>query len=132
MIRFSAKRDVAISPQMKAIEKQKQWLEFVTHLRTMGYTEAQIRFILADTPQLLIDGNRNGTPDLLEVGDSTSPRQPAKPNISASPQHDNAPRQRMAYTAHAIVREGDGYEVEVMGPQRPNGQRPDNRAHQSE
>ena len=63
----------------------------------------------------------------------SSPTQPAKPNISAAPiSQDNAPRQRMAYTAPAIVREGDGYDVEVMGPERPNGQRPVNRAHQSE
>lgn len=121
MNRFSARRDVALSSQMKAIEKQRQWLEFVRTLRTKGYTEAQIRFILADTPQLLLDGDKNGTPDLLEGG---TPTQPAKPNISAAPLADNAPRQRVAAASPVVVQEGEGYEVQVMGPQRPNGVSP--------
>lgn len=124
MIRFSAKRDVAISPQMKAIEKQKQWLEFVTHLRTLGYTEAQIRFILADTPQLLIDGNRNGTPDLLEAGDSSSPA------IATKKQH-NAPRQDNGVPDYEDT-------IRAQPPQRmasesPNVHRPDlSRTHRAE
>lgn len=87
MNRFSARRDVALSEQMKAIEKQKQWLEFVNELRAKGYSEAQIRFILADTPQLLVDGNSNGTPDLLESPPTPSSQaQPAKPGVSAATQ----------------------------------------------
>lgn len=62
----------------------------------------------------------------------SSPTQPAKPNISAAPiSHDNAPRQRVA-ASFPVRDEGDGYQVEVLGPERPNGQRPVNRAHQSE
>ena len=79
---------------------------------------------------LLADQNRDGIPDIMQ------PTLPGKTKIQAVPitphADDNAPRQRMAYTAPAIVREGDGYEVEVMGPERPNGQRPVSRAHQSE
>lgn len=79
---------------------------------------------------LLADQNKDGIPDIMQ------PSLPGKGKIQAGPiaepVRDNAPRQRVAYTVPAIVAEGDGYEVEVMGPERPNGQRPVNRAHQSE
>lgn len=67
MTKFAARRDVWTSPQMKAIERQRGWLEVVTALRNQGYSDGQIQFLLADTPELLIDSDGNGTPDALET-----------------------------------------------------------------
>lgn len=66
MIQFAARRDVATSPQREAIERQRAWVDFVKDLRSKGYTDLQIRYMLQDTPELLIDGNKNGNMDLLE------------------------------------------------------------------
>lgn len=68
MIQFAARRDVAISAQRQAIEKQRAWIDFVKKLKTQGYSDLQIRFILQDTPELLIDQDKNGNLDLLEDG----------------------------------------------------------------
>lgn len=66
MTRFTARRNVALSPQMKAIERQKAWVDHVNMLRMQGYTETQIRFMMADVPELLFDNNGDGNLDLLE------------------------------------------------------------------
>jgi len=81
MLRFTARRDVALSPQMRAIERQKAWIDHVQYLRMSGYSEEQIRYILADTPELLTDGDADGTPDLLE-GASPLRRRTAPPRKS--------------------------------------------------
>lgn len=78
-LQFAAKREVALSPQMRQIEKQRQWQDFVNQLRLSGrYTEDQIQFILKDTPELMVDKNHDGIVDLLQPGiadfeDSTEP-----------------------------------------------------------
>jgi len=36
-------------------------------LRRQGYTEGQIRFMIQHTPELMADGDENGTPDVLQV-----------------------------------------------------------------
>lgn len=82
MLRFTARRDVALSPQMRAIERQKAWIDHVQHLRMSGYSEEQIRYILADTPELLTDGDSDGTPDLLEGASSPRRRHTAPPRKS--------------------------------------------------
>ena len=76
MLRFTARRNVALSPQMAAIEKQKAWVDHVNTLRMAGYTEKQIRFMMADVPELLIDADGDGNLDLLD--ESTPPRRKAK------------------------------------------------------
>jgi len=39
----------------------------VEDLRRQGYTEGQIRFMIQHTPELMADGDENGTPDVLQV-----------------------------------------------------------------
>lgn len=74
---FTLKREVALSPQMRQIERQRIYMNFVNQLRLSGrYTESQIEFILRDTPELLTDKNHNGVVDLLEDG----AEQPAFPD----------------------------------------------------
>lgn len=129
MIRFSARRDVAISPQMRAIEKQKGWLDFVKQLRLNGYTEAQINFILADTPELLIDKNKNGRPDLLEDGNRQlgsggpvnrpAPHAPQPLTPRNEEPHQNGVTRRVE-AAHWLDNDADLYRE--IQPQRPQNQ----------
>ena len=78
-------------------------------------SEGMMRQVAHD---LLTDQNGDGIPDLMQ------PNLPGKGKIQAvplsEPVRDNAPRQRMAYGTLASVDEGDGYQVEVTGPTRPN------------
>jgi hypothetical protein len=67
MLKFSARRDVALSPQKRAIEKQKAWVDYINTLKTQGYTQAQIRFMMQAVPQLMFDNDGDGTADLLET-----------------------------------------------------------------
>ena len=66
MMKFAVHRDVALSPQKRAIEKQKAWIDYINDLKTRCYTQAQIRFMMQSVPQLMFDDDRDGTPDLLE------------------------------------------------------------------
>lgn len=86
MIRFSARRDVAISPQRQAIERQRAWIDFVQALRTQGYTREQIQYMLQDTPELLVDRDRDGTADLLE--DINDPSAPTIHTLDGPPHRD--------------------------------------------
>jgi hypothetical protein len=80
-IKFSSRRDVAISAQRMAIEKQRAWIDFIKDLQTKGYSEQQIRFMLQGVPDLLVDGDGDGRMDLLESGDGAIPgtARPAQP-----------------------------------------------------
>jgi hypothetical protein len=69
-IQFSSRRDVAISAQRMAIEKQRAWIDFIKMLETKGYSQQQIRFMLQAVPELLVDADRDGNLDLLESGDA--------------------------------------------------------------
>ena len=68
MLRFAATRDAMLSDTMKAIEKKRAWIGIVRQMKDAGYTEKDIRYMLAAAPDLLFDGDSNGTPDLLESG----------------------------------------------------------------
>ena len=70
MIKFSAWRDVSLSDEKRAIEKQKAWVDYVRVLKTRGYTDSQIRFMMQGVPQLMLDEDGDGTIDLLEDGNS--------------------------------------------------------------
>lgn len=72
-IKFSSRRDVAISAQRMAIEKQRAWIDFIKDLQTKGYSEQQIRFMVQGVPELLVDGDGDGRMDLLESGDGAIP-----------------------------------------------------------
>lgn len=92
MTRFAARRDVRTSPQMRAIERQREWLQAVQDLRTAGYNESQIQFLLADTPELLVDRNKNGRPDLLEQGERPQAAQlPSGGPVSRPTEHAPQP-----------------------------------------
>lgn len=70
MLRFAATRDAMLSDTMKAIEKKRAWIGIVRQMKDAGYTEKDIRYMLAAAPDLLFDGDSNGTPDLFESGGS--------------------------------------------------------------
>ncbi len=72
-IKFSSRRDVAISAQRMAIEKQRAWIDFIKNLQTQGYSAQQIRYMLQGVPELLVDGDGDGRMDLLEPGDGAIP-----------------------------------------------------------
>ncbi|MCC6603060.1 MAG: hypothetical protein IT327_07615 [Anaerolineae bacterium] len=72
-IKFSSRRDVAISAQRVAIEKQRAWIDFIKNLQTRGYSTQQIRYMLQGVPELLVDGDGDGRMDLLESGDGAIP-----------------------------------------------------------
>jgi hypothetical protein len=96
-IKFSSRRDVAISAQRMAIEKQRAWIDFIKKLQTQGYSDQQIRFMLQGVPELLVDGDGDGRMDLLEPGDGAIPGTavPAANNAPPQPLHQpsqEAPR----------------------------------------
>lgn len=107
MLRFAARRDVALSPQMRQIERQKAWIDHVRYLRTSGYSEDQIRFMMADTPELLIDGDADGIPDLLE-GAAPQPRR-----RQAAPPRQQSWRSRLRNMV--VGDDGDNYPVVIPG-----------------
>jgi hypothetical protein len=74
MIQFAARRDVAISPQRQAIEKQRAWIDFIKLLQSKGYSQTQIRFMLQGVPELLVDSDKDGNIDLLEGEGEVTPQ----------------------------------------------------------
>jgi hypothetical protein len=96
-IKFSSRRDVAISAQRMAIEKQRAWIDFIKKLQTQGYSDQQIRFMLQGVPELLVDGDGDGRMDLLEPGDGAIPGT-ARPANTTPPQPTHQPRQEVPVT----------------------------------
>lgn len=70
-MKFSFFQKARLSPAMLNIEKQRAFMQVIDDLRRQGYTEAQIRFMIQHTPELMADGDENGRPDVLEVGPAT-------------------------------------------------------------
>lgn len=66
-MRFKFFQKARLSPAMLNIEKQRAFMMVVDDLRRQGYTEQQIGFMISHTPELLADGDENGTPDVLQV-----------------------------------------------------------------
>ncbi len=66
-MRFRFFQKARLSPAMLNIEKQRAFMMVVEDLRRQGYTEQQIRFMIQHTPELMADGDENGTPDVLQV-----------------------------------------------------------------
>ena len=95
-MRFRFFQKARLSPAMLNIEKQRAFMMVVDDLRRQGYTEAQIRFMISHTPALMIDGDEDGTPDVMEIGAPTvgNPTYPATlSNIThATPRHDDPPQ----------------------------------------
>lgn len=67
-MKFGFFQKARLSPAMLNIEKQRAFMQVIDDLRRQGYTEAQIRFMIQHTPELMADGDENGRPDVLEVG----------------------------------------------------------------
>jgi hypothetical protein len=67
-MRFRFFQKARLSPAMLNIEKQRAFMMVVDDLRRQGYTETQIRFMIQHTPELMADGDENGTPDVMQVG----------------------------------------------------------------
>lgn len=66
-VRFKARHQALLSPAMTRIEYQRAWMDAVKELRSAGYTEEQIRFMMQYTPDLLVDNDGNGRPDILDT-----------------------------------------------------------------
>ena len=73
-MRFKFRQRALLSPAMRNIEKQRAFMDVIDELRSAGYTETQIRFMIQHTPELLADGDENGTPDILEMPAPQPPR----------------------------------------------------------
>ena len=73
-MRFKFRQRALLSPAMRNIEKQRAFMDVIDELRSAGYTETQIRFMIQPTPELLADGDENGTPDILEMPAPQPPR----------------------------------------------------------
>lgn len=67
-MRFRFFQKARLSPAMLNIERQRAFMQVVDDLRRQGYTESQIRFMISHTPELLADGDENGTPDVMQLG----------------------------------------------------------------
>lgn len=82
-MKFRFFQKARLSPAMLNIERQRAYLMVIEELRRQGYTENQIRFMMSHTPDLLADGDENGTPDVLEAG-----RPQLSNNTHDAPRHD--------------------------------------------
>lgn len=69
-MKFRYRQRAELSPAMLNIERQRAFLLVIDGLRRQGYTERQIQFMISHTPELLTDGDENGAPDVLEMGDA--------------------------------------------------------------
>lgn len=94
-VRFKARHQALLSPAMTRIEYQRAWMDAVKELRSAGYTEEQIRFMMQYTPDLLVDNDGNGRPDILETPQVARPmpigqsmREPA-PRAGVNGTHPN-------------------------------------------
>lgn len=89
-MKFRFFQKARLSPAMLNIEKQRAFMMVIEDLRRQGYTEGQIRFMIQHTPELMADGDENGTPDVMQV----SPLQaiplvrPVSQNTQTAPHHD--------------------------------------------
>ena len=83
-MKFRFFQKARLSPAMLNIEKQRAFMMVIDDLRRQGYTEGQIRFMIQHTPELLADGDENGTPDVMQVGNMPQ-RAPV-----GNPTHDTA------------------------------------------
>ena len=69
-MKFRFFQKARLSPAMLNIEKQRAFMMVIDDLRRQGYTEGQIRFMIQHTPELLADGDENGTPDVMQLGNA--------------------------------------------------------------
>lgn len=92
--RFSFFERARLSPAMLDIERQRAYMQVVEDLRRAGYTDRQIQHMMRHVPELMFDGDENGTPDVLEVGRSARrPLGQGEPAFSDNGlQSDNRPR----------------------------------------
>lgn len=67
-MKFKFRQKALLSPALLNIERQRAFMQVIEQLRRDGYTDAQIRFMIQHTPELMADGDENGTPDALEIG----------------------------------------------------------------
>lgn len=110
-MKFRFFQKARLSPAMLNIEKQRAFMMVIDDLRRQGYTEAQIRFMIQHTPELLADGDESGVPDVLEVGPARGQRMSNNTYPATIPLAQPAPGQ--GGTA------GNGAPPPMVGP-RPN------------
>ena len=141
-VRFKARQRALLSPAMARIEAQRAWMDAIKELRAAGYTERQIAFMTQYTPDLLMDADANGRPDIMDaIEPHDRPRvvPPARPSladraraalgISAydTPRHEpTVPTDDELAEALAIVRARQHAAESVNGtaPAGGNGSRP--------
>lgn len=73
-VKFKFRQQALLGPALLNIERQRAYMEIIEDLRKSGYTESQIRFMISHTPELLEDGDENGTPDVLESDSQSKPK----------------------------------------------------------
>lgn len=112
-MRFRFHQKARLSPAMLNIERQRAFMQVIDELRQQGYTEPQIRFMISHTPDLLADGDENGTPDVLESG--PAPTLPLGRNT-----HDTPAVIPLAQPAAGQGGKPNGPPPPVVGGQRPN------------
>ncbi len=78
-MRFKFRQKALLSPAMLNIEKQRAFMQVIDELRRDGYSESQIRFMIQHTPELLSDGDENGTPDVMQVTEPITVEQQPEP-----------------------------------------------------
>jgi len=91
-MKFRFFQKARLSPAMLNIEKQRAFMMVIEDLRRQGYTEGQIRFMIQHTPELMADGDENGTPDVMQVGplQAISLVRPVSQNTQTAPRHDTS------------------------------------------
>lgn len=114
-LRFNARQRAMLSPAMTRIEAQRAWMDTVKELRASGYSEAQIRFMMQYTPELLFDGDGNGRADVFDVtGGAEPPLIPLARPISNST-HDAARHNAPATAQPAAGQGGNGPTPKPLG-----------------
>lgn len=89
-MKFRFRQKALLSPALLNIERQRAFMQVIESLRHDGYSEDQIRFMISHTPELMFDGDENGTPDILEAGEGERVPEPARARPTSALQPDQA------------------------------------------
>ena len=117
-VRFKARQRALLSPAMARIEAQRAWMDAIKELRAAGYTERQIAFMTQYTPDLLMDNDANGRPDIM---DAIEPR-PAGPQVlppAAPPSLTDRARAAMGISTHETPRQDEPPTAAGQGERTP-------------
>ncbi len=115
-MRFKFRQRALLSPAMRNIEKQRAFMDVIDELRSAGYTETQIRFMIQHTPELLADGDENGTPDILEMPAPQPARTPSWIDDLRGRLGGAIPESGTGQNTHAAAHNAPRQDVPVVTP----------------